>query len=132
MIAADAESLGAHFEMMGSSWERMGSTPSLAPHAYCIRGRFGNSESPSWMKRGLLRLLLACCVGCLAVAAQAAPPTPIEIAPEAEQVPVWQGLHIVAPADRQLAPDQAAELAAGSGAISVDSPERVLGRGTLP
>ena len=66
------------------------------------------------------------------MAAHAVPPTPIEIAPEAEQVPVWQGLHIVAPADRQLAPDQAAELAAGSGAMTVDSPERVLGRGTLP
>lgn len=132
MIAANAESLGAHFEMTASRRERKGPGPSLASHASRIRGRFGNSETPSWMKRGLLRLLLACCVQCLAVAAQAAPPTPIEIAHEAERVSVWQGLHIVAPADRQLAPDQAAVLAAGAGAMTVDSPERVLGRGTLP
>ena len=84
------------------------------------------------MKRGLYRFLFACCVQCLAIAAQAAPPTPVAIEHEAERTPIWQALQIVSSANRQLAPRQAAELAAGSGAISVDSPERVLGRGTVP
>ena len=84
------------------------------------------------MKRGLYRFLFACCVQCLAIAAQAAPPTPVAIEHEAERTPIWQALQIVSSANRQLAPRQAAELAAGSGAMSVDSPERVLGRGTVP
>ena len=69
---------------------------------------------------------------CLAIAAHAGLPTPVEIAPEAERVPVWPALQIVVSADRELAPHEAAVLAAGSGAMTVDSPERVLGRGTFP
>ena len=45
---------------------------------------------------------------------------------------IWEGLRVVVSAERQLAPDQAAALAAGSDAMSVDSPVRVLGRGTSP
>lgn len=84
------------------------------------------------MRYGLLGLVLACCAGCLALAAQAAAPAPIEIAPETERVSVWPGLRIVRSPDRQLTPDQAAELAAGSAAKAVDSPDRVVGRGTIP
>jgi len=81
--------------------------------------------------RGLI-LLAACCFECLAIAAQATTPAPVEIAAEAERVPVWKALRIVAPIDQQLTPDQASELAAGSGAITVDRPDRILGRGTRP
>ena len=84
------------------------------------------------MRRGLLRILFAFCVACLTFAAQAVPPTPVDVSPEAGRVPVWAGLRIVAPADRQLDPRQAEELAAGSNAMNVDSPARVFGRGTSP
>lgn len=77
-----------------------------------------------------LALLLAAC--CVAFLARAAAPTPVEISPKEERVPVWQALRIVVPADREASPDQAAVMAAGSGAMTVDSPDRVLGRGTLP
>ena len=80
----------------------------------------------------VLRLLVACCVVWLAGPAQAAPPAPIDIASAAERVPVWEGLRIVAPADRQLAAHEAADLTAGADATTVDSPYRVLGRGTRP
>ena len=84
------------------------------------------------MKRRLHRFLLACCLSCLAIAAQAVSSTPVTIDHEAGRVPVWQALRIVSSLERQLTPQQAAELAAGPGAISVDSPDRVLGRGTSP
>ena len=84
------------------------------------------------MKPRALRLLLACCAPCLAVVALASPPPAIEIAPAAERVSVWRGLRVVSSADRQLTPKQAAELAAGSSAMAVESPDRVLGRGTVP
>lgn len=82
------------------------------------------------MKRGPLRLLLATACACLTTLAQAM--APIEIASTIERIPAWQALRIVAPADRQLGPEQAAILATGGDAITVDSPDRVLGRGTLP
>lgn len=84
------------------------------------------------MKLRRFGVLVACCVGYLAVVAQAAPPTPVEISADAERVPVWPALQIVAPADPQLAPDQAAELAAGSEGKTIDSPNRIVGRGTRP
>jgi len=84
------------------------------------------------VKRGLLRLLLAFCLECVAAVVLAAPPTPVEIVAAAERVPVWRGLRVVTSADRQLSPDQAAELAAGSDAMGVASPDQVLGRGTFP
>lgn len=84
------------------------------------------------MKHKMLRLVLACWLGCLAVVAQAGPPIAIEIAPEAQRVAAWSGLRVVAPAGRELAPHEAAELAAGGDAMSVDSPDRVFGRGTRP
>jgi len=80
----------------------------------------------------LLHFNAACCMLCLAIAAHSAPPALVTIAPEQERVSVWQALHIVVPADRQLTPDQAAQMAAGADVIRVDSPERVLGRGTSP
>ncbi|TSA14605.1 MAG: hypothetical protein D4R74_07970 [Betaproteobacteria bacterium] len=81
------------------------------------------------LKRELPRILAAVFVACLSIAARAAP---VAIAPDAEIVAVWPGLRIVAPADRRLAPVRAAELAAGADATQVDSPDRVLGRGTTP
>ena len=48
------------------------------------------------------------------------------------RVPVWPELRIVTPADRNASPDQAARLAGGAGALSIDSPDRVLGRGMQP
>ncbi|TRZ70214.1 MAG: hypothetical protein D4S02_00850 [Rhodocyclaceae bacterium] len=87
------------------------------------------------MKCRLPGLLVASCAGCLALGAQSAPSapsTPVEIAPDAQRVSVWQGLRIVTPSNRQLTPEQAAELAAGSEGRGVDSPDRVMGRGTTP
>ncbi len=84
------------------------------------------------MKIGLNCLVFACCMQSVAIAAQAAALTPVTIAPDAERVSVWEALRIVTSTDGHLTPQQAAELAAGSGASSVDSPARVLGRGTSP
>lgn len=84
------------------------------------------------MRRDLLPFLVACLVAVLSVVAQAAVPTPVELNPEAARVAIWSALHIVRSSDRELTPDQAAELAVGSDAIVVDSPNRILGRGTVP
>ncbi len=84
------------------------------------------------MKPRLFLFALACCIQFPAGTASAAPSPPVTVAADAERVPIWQGLRIVATGDRQLAPERAAQLAAGSAAMTVDSPERVLGRGTSP
>lgn len=84
------------------------------------------------LKRLLLRLLVGCCVAGFSVMAQAAHSMPVEIDPAAGQVPVWPALHVVASAGRSLTPAQAAELAAGPEAMTVDSPNRIFGRGTTP
>jgi signal transduction histidine kinase len=84
------------------------------------------------VKRGLLILLVACCAICTSMTALAAPPAAVDIATAVGRVPVWPGMRIVAPADIQLAPDQAAALAAGSTATIVDHPNRIFGRGTVP
>lgn len=81
---------------------------------------------------GLLRLLLVCGVACLTIVAQAAPPIPVEIPADVGQVPVWQALRIVSPAENKIEPEQAAELAAGIEAMAVHGPEDVLGRAILP
>lgn len=78
------------------------------------------------------RLLLACGLACAAGVVQAAAGNPIEVRSQAGRVSVWPALRIVASADRRLLPHQAAQLAAADNAISVDSPDRVLGRGTVP
>jgi len=70
--------------------------------------------------------------GCLAVAAHATAPAPVDLASESERVAVWQALRVVEAADRQLTPDQAADLATGNQAANVDNPDRVHGRGTSP
>ena len=82
--------------------------------------------------RRLLGLALACGMAWLAGAAQAAAPTALEIPAAAERVAAWPALSVVAPADPQLTPERAAQLAAGADAIRVDSPHRIFGRGTLP
>lgn len=84
------------------------------------------------MRRRLLRLLVAWGAACLAVAALAAAPMPIDVAPDAARVPAWPALRIVAAGARQLTPQQAAELAAGGEATTTDSPQHVLGRGMSP
>lgn len=84
------------------------------------------------MKRWLSGLLLVCCHACVAVVVHAAPSAPVEIAPDADRVAVWPALRIVKPADPLLTPDQAAAMAAGSEAMSVDSPDRIVGRGAVP
>lgn len=78
------------------------------------------------------RMLLAACAACLAVAAQAAAPTPVDVAPDAGRIAVWPALRFVTSADPQLTPDQAAILAAGAEARGVDNPNRIVGRGTVP
>lgn len=83
------------------------------------------------MRSGFLRLL-ACCAACLAGVASAAVPTPIEIGAGVERVLVWPGLQVVRPADGKLAPAQAAELASSGEVMTIDSPNRILGRGILP
>lgn len=80
----------------------------------------------------MLRILVACCAACLPAASQATAPTPVELDPAVERIPVWQGMRVVVPADTQITPDQAAALAAGSSAMSVDHPNRIFGRGTIP
>jgi signal transduction histidine kinase len=86
------------------------------------------------MKDTLLRLLCACCAGCslaaMAAAAHAAAPPPLEIRADTARVPVWPIMRIVSVPDRQLTPEEAADLTSGSVAQAVDSPEHVLGRGT--
>lgn len=84
------------------------------------------------MRRRLLRLLVAWGAACLAVAALAAAPTPIDVAPDAARVPAWQALRIVVAGARELTPQQAAELAAGGEATTTDGPQHVLGRGMSP
>lgn len=68
----------------------------------------------------------------LLLGANAAVARPIEMAADAAKVAVWPEMRIVTPADRNIAPRDAAELAAGSNAVRVDSPNRVLGRGMRP
>lgn len=84
------------------------------------------------MRRNRLQQIAGWLLACLCVVAQAAPATTVEIAPESGQIAVWPALRIVSAAGRQLAPDEAATLAAGTGAMTVDSPYRILGRGTSP
>jgi signal transduction histidine kinase len=84
------------------------------------------------MRRGLPGLLAACCIACLALAAQASTPVPVEIEPGAMQVAVWPALQVVMPDDINLGPDQAAVLAKSGSAMAVDSPNRIFGRGTSP
>lgn len=84
------------------------------------------------MNRGLFHLLVACGAACISAATLALPPTIVDVDPAVGRVPVWQGMRIVAPADRQLSPDRVAELAAGDTAISVDHPDRIFGRGIVP
>ena len=85
------------------------------------------------MMRRLACLLISCWLGMAALATPAvAGLPPLEIAPEAQRVPAFPALRVVAPADRDLSPDQAALLAAGSDAMSVDSPDRIFGRGSSP
>lgn len=84
------------------------------------------------MTRGLHLLLGACCMLSLAAGAWAGIPSPLEISSSAERVAAWSGLRIVSPPAAQLTPEQAAELAVGGGARTVDGPNQILGRGTVP
>ncbi len=69
----------------------------------------------------------------LSVVAHAAPPLqPMEVLPDAARAPVWQGLRIVAPADRHISPERAAELALSDAALTIDNPAHILGRATSP
>ena len=52
-----------------------------------------------------------------------------EILPDMHRVALWPSVHVVKDGGRQLAPAQAEQLALGSEALTVDSPERILGRG---
>jgi signal transduction histidine kinase len=80
------------------------------------------------------RLLAGLIYGLVALCslAQAAAPQPLRVAPEAERQAVWPALRMAPPEAQPLTPQQAAALAAGPDAIAIDSPEHVLGRGTLP
>lgn len=84
------------------------------------------------MSRGQFHFLVACAAACISTATPASPPVPVDVDSAVGRVPVWQGMRIVAPADRQLSPDRAAELASGSTAVSADHPNRIFGRGTVP
>lgn len=84
------------------------------------------------MRRELLQLLFCGLAACLSVVAHAAPPTPVVVVPDSVQQAVWPGLRVLTATDPGLTPDQAAELAAGNAAKAVDSPNRILGRGTAP
>lgn len=83
------------------------------------------------MKGRFLRLL-ACCAACLAGVALARLPTPVEISAGTERVAVWPGIQVVTPADGTLSPEQAAQLAASSEAMSIDNPNRIVGRAIKP
>ena len=84
------------------------------------------------MTRGWLLVPVLFCLQAMSAAVQGASPAAVDIGRETQRVPVWQALRIVNPGDRQLAPYQAAQLAAGFDAMMVDGPERVLGRGDSP
>ena len=61
----------------------------------------------------------ACIVATLGVCVSA---MAVEIPMDSGRVPIWPELRIVAPADRNASPEQAAKLAGGSRALGVDSP----------
>lgn len=82
--------------------------------------------------RRLAGLVLALRLGCLACAAHAGLPLPVDIPVDAERVSVWPALKVVAPTGQPLTPETAAQRAAGDDAIEVDSPHRIFGRGTSP
>jgi len=88
------------------------------------------------MRATLLRLLCAGCAGgllsAMPIAAHAAAPSSLQVRADAGRVPVWPILRIVSIPERQLAPGEAAELASGSLARTIDSPNHVLGRGATP
>ena len=84
------------------------------------------------MNCGPFHLLVACVAACISAVTLASPPASVDVDSAVGRVPVWQGMRVVAPVDRQLSPDQAAELAAGGTAISADHPNRIFGRGTVP
>lgn len=79
-----------------------------------------------------LLLILACCCGYPIFLAHAEPPAPVEIETASGRVAVWPSLRIVSSPERSLTPAQAAELASGGTAMSVDGPDRILGRATSP
>lgn len=64
--------------------------------------------------------------GCAAVFA------PVELPQDVALVPVWASMSIIDSAGRALTTDQAADLAASHEAFTVDSPNRIVGRGMSP
>ena len=68
----------------------------------------------------------------LLLVTHAGPLLPTIVTQEDSRVPVWQFLRVVVPGDPNASPAQAATLAEGPGAATVDSPNRILGRGTQP
>lgn len=88
------------------------------------------------MRESLLRLSRVgwawCLLAALATAAHGAASPSLEIHADDGRVPLWPVLRVVSGSDRRLAPGEAALLASGSLAQAVDSPELVLGRGTMP
>jgi signal transduction histidine kinase len=94
---------------------------------------------PHWLQcqqwRRLQRWLAVVSVVCLALAAslvQAAAPSPVVVPPDADWIPLWPSIQVIASQGRDLTPAQAADLATGSEAFTVNSPNRILGRAMSP
>lgn len=84
------------------------------------------------MKRWLRRLVLAGWGVWGIAGAHATAAIHVDVGAATDRVAIWPYLRVVATQDRQLQPEQAAELAASNNALKVDSPDRVFGRGSKP
>lgn len=83
------------------------------------------------MFAGLWRLAL-CVLAWPAAAAMPGGSGLVQIEPDMKRIATWQALRIVNPEATDLAPSQAANLLASEAATTVDSPDRVVGRGVRP
>lgn len=82
--------------------------------------------------RGFLSVCGLVCLALVSAVGYAAAPAPIELSQEAAVVPAWTGIRVIASGGRDLTTEQAAALAVGDEAFTVDSPNRILGRGMSP
>ena len=83
----------------------------------------------SMIRRGMLGLILSICT---VAGANATTPLAIDIGGDTQRLAVWPQLRVVVNADRPMNLDQVAALALGENALTVISPERIFGRGSVP
>ena len=84
------------------------------------------------MWRNAVRILGCSWLVCAAFLANASQVLPVALSGEEARVPVWQSLRVSVPDDPYVSPAQAAVLSESPLARTVDSPQRILGRGSKP